>query len=76
MFSNVSTYIYSIKYDLCHVAVHVTAVESRLGKLAETLRTGHGNLIGEVKADVYSLSGLGQMHGVRGLHRRLPSQVF
>jgi len=32
--------------------------------------------MGEVRAGVYSLSELGQMYGVWGLHRRLPGQVF
>jgi len=32
--------------------------------------------MGEVKAGVYSLSELGQMYRVRGLHKRLPSQVL
>ena len=34
------------------------------------------NIIEEVKAGVYSLSGLGQMHGLWGLHKRLSGQVF
>jgi len=34
------------------------------------------NIIEEVKAGVYSLSGLGQMHRVWGLHKRLSSQLF
>ena len=36
----------------------------------------NGNIIEEVKAGVYSLGGLGQMHGVWGLHKRLPGQLF
>jgi len=31
----------------------------------------HRNIIDEVKAGVYIHSGLGQMHGVWGLHKRL-----
>ncbi len=37
---------------------------------------GHRNLIGEVKSGVYSLSGLGQMHRVWGLHKRLSGEVL
>ena len=33
-------------------------------------------IIEEVEAGVYSLSGLGQMHRVRGLHKRLPGQLL
>ena len=33
-------------------------------------------IIEEVKTGVYSLSRLGQMHGVWGLHKRLSSQLF
>ena len=32
--------------------------------------------ISEVRASVYSLSELGQVHGVWGLCRRMPGQVF
>ncbi len=32
--------------------------------VSEVLWKSHGNLTGKVKADVYSLSGLGQMYGV------------
>ena len=32
--------------------------------------------IEEVKAVVYCISGLGQMHGVWGLHKRLSGEVF
>jgi hypothetical protein len=34
------------------------------------------NLIAKVKAGVYSYSGLGQMYGVWGLHKRLSCEVF
>jgi hypothetical protein len=65
-----------ILYDLSHIAVRPAAVESSLEKLSEMLWMGHGNLMGEVKTGVYIFSGLGQMHRVWGLHKRLPGQLF
>lgn len=65
-----------MEYDVCHIAAHLTTLESSLEKLSDVPWKGQGNLIGKVKADVYRHSGLGEMHRVRGLHKRLPGQVF
>ena len=54
----------ALEYDLCHIAVHLTTVESKDAKIARVLWKGHGNLIGEVKVGVYSHSRLGEMHGL------------